>query len=131
MEKKLDDIYAQIKGIADGSIGCNDAELESLAFNIESYFAENQRPPKIQLDTNVIKRRKGKSLTQQHIKRHSEKMKRFDKVMIWSNQWGAWWRQSGGYTDDIEQAGVFEIADAWKRSGHCGPEKRITYQEVL
>ena len=53
------------------------------------------------------------------------------KVRIWTAQWGAWWRpDSSGYTDDIKQAGIYTFEDAWRRSHHCGPEKRIIYEVV-
>lgn len=69
---------------------------------------------------------KQNQLTQQYLKRHPEKLARFDKVRIWSKQWMAWWRPNGsGYTDDKAQAGIFDAEDAWRRVRHCGPEKRI------
>jgi hypothetical protein len=65
-------------------------------------------------------------LTQQHIKRHPDKLSRFVEVRIYSKQWGAWWRANGaGYTTVIEQAGVYPITEAWKCVSHCGPEKKI------
>lgn len=67
-------------------------------------------------------------LTQQHLRRHPEKLARFGigPVRIWSGQWGAWWRKDGaGYTDDITQAGEFLTHDAWRHISGAGPEKRI------
>ena len=52
-------------------------------------------------------------------------------VRIWSAEWRAWWRpKAQGYTGNIEEAGVFPFDDAWARSHHCGPEKRISYHEA-
>ena len=74
---------------------------------------------------------KQQQLTQQHLKRHPEKLARFDKVRILSNEWGAWWRPNGcGYTDDPEQAGIYDAKDAWERVRHCGPKKRIVLVAV-
>lgn len=72
------------------------------------------------------------SLTQQHIKRHPEKLNRFTKVRIRSGQWGSWWRANGsGYTTDISQAGVYTPEDAWLYVSHVGPEKRIVLFEAV
>jgi hypothetical protein len=50
------------------------------------------------------------------------------KVLIWSAQWLAWWRpESAGYTSAINDAGIYDFDDAYKRTLHCGPEKRIEY----
>lgn len=70
-------------------------------------------------------------LTQQHLRRFPEKLTRFTKVYIRSNQWGAYWRPEGrGYTTKIDEAGVYPIDDAWERVKTCGPEKRIVLIEV-
>lgn len=50
-------------------------------------------------------------------------------VRIWSAEWRAWWRPDGrGYTDKINDAGIYSFEDAWSRSAHCGPEKGIIYE---
>ncbi|WP_306168800.1 hypothetical protein [Halomonas sp. MMSF_3323] len=65
-------------------------------------------------------------LTQQHLKKHPEKLGRFDQVRIWSGEWHMWWRPAGrGYTGDEAEAGVYEPKDAWEYVSHCGPEKKI------
>lgn len=49
-------------------------------------------------------------------------------VHIWSGEHRAWWRQLGeGYTDATAHAGVWTFAEAWERTKHCGPEKKIAY----
>ena len=70
-------------------------------------------------------------LTQQHLLKNPHKLKKFNKVLIWSKQWQAWWRKGGsGYTDNIKLAGIWSIVEAWKRVRHCGPEKRIVLQSI-
>jgi hypothetical protein len=50
------------------------------------------------------------------------------QVSIWSREHQAWWRPNAqGYTDDAAQAGVWDFADAYDITKHCGPEKRIVY----
>jgi hypothetical protein len=53
------------------------------------------------------------------------------KVRIWSDEWRAWWRPNGnGYTDDEAQAWVLPFPEAYDRTHHCGPEKKINYFAV-
>lgn len=53
------------------------------------------------------------------------------KVHIWSDQWGSYWRPDGsGYTRNINEAGIYTLDDAIRRSGHCGPEKQIVYRFI-
>lgn len=67
-----------------------------------------------------------KQLTLEHLKSHPEKLKQFNTVRIWSGEWQAYWRAKGcGYTDDISQAGLYDIEDAYERVRHCGREKKI------
>lgn len=67
-------------------------------------------------------------LTLEHIKAHPEKRERFSLVHIWSAQHGMWWATDGaGYASDQRHAGTFTMQDAWARTSHCGPEKRIVY----
>ena len=70
-------------------------------------------------------------LTVTHLQAHPEKRKRFDKVRIWSGQWGYWWRANGaGYTPEIEEAGIYDIDDAWRRVSHVGKEKKLSLESV-
>jgi hypothetical protein len=49
-------------------------------------------------------------------------------VRIWSDQWGAYWRaEAAGYTSEIDQAGLYEPADAFAHTRELGPEKRIEF----
>lgn len=51
------------------------------------------------------------------------------QVYIYSGEYSAYWRMgSCGYTEDIDQAGVYGFSDALKASGRCGEEKRIQYR---
>lgn len=50
-------------------------------------------------------------------------------VCIRSGQWGTWWRPNrAGYTDNINEAGVYTLIDAWNATCHCGPEKEIHFE---
>lgn len=65
-------------------------------------------------------------LTQQHLLKHPEKINRFNKVRIWSNEWKQWWKpKAQGYSPDIKDAGIYDAKDAFRRVRHCGPEKKI------
>lgn len=45
---------------------------------------------------------------------------------IWSGQWQSYWRaNAGGYTNQRDEAGVYEVSDAVSRVLHCGLEKKI------
>lgn len=68
--------------------------------------------------------------TLEHLRANPEYRARFSMVHIWSGEHRAWWRQSGGYTDDISQAGVFTMDEAWADSSHCCRKKRIQYHSV-
>ena len=49
-------------------------------------------------------------------------------VRIYSGEWKAWWRKnSSGYTYNKEEAGLYSLSEALDNSGHCGPEKKISY----
>ena len=53
------------------------------------------------------------------------------KVYIYSSEWGCYWRHNGcGYTASLSDAGIYDMADAYNRTSHCGPEKRIRYRLV-
>lgn len=52
-------------------------------------------------------------------------------VRIWSAEHRAWWRPNGnGYTSQPDQAGLYDFADAYDATKHCGPEKQIAYEVV-
>ena len=53
------------------------------------------------------------------------------KVHIWSGQWGAFWRSNArGYTYNKQDAGIYDIKEAWKKVSHCGLEKQISFQII-
>lgn len=53
------------------------------------------------------------------------------RVRIWSREHLAWWRPEGkGYTGDADQAGLYDFADAYDTTKHCGPEKQIVYYDI-
>lgn len=53
------------------------------------------------------------------------------RVRIWSDEHRAWWRPNGnGYTTAEAGAGVYDFPDAYDRTKHCGPEKRICFFAV-
>lgn len=53
------------------------------------------------------------------------------KVYIWSGQWNAYWGANGcGYTTKVNDVGVYDIEDAWRRVSHVGLEKRISFELV-
>lgn len=77
-----------------------------------------------------------KQITLNHLKKHPEKVERFHgkKVSIWSGEHKAWWRAKGcGYTlGEIDEngddgKGVYLFEDAWRRTHHCCPRKKICY----
>lgn len=50
------------------------------------------------------------------------------QVYIFSGQWRSFWRPDGsGYTRNISDAGVYTLAEAYRRTSHCGPEKEIYF----
>lgn len=72
-------------------------------------------------------------LTLNAMKRNPALLDRFagKPVRIWSGQWRQWWLpHASGYTNDAARAGVYAFSDAWDRSSHCGPEKKIEYHTL-
>lgn len=48
---------------------------------------------------------------------------------IWSSEYRAWWRDRGmGYTENIEDAGIWRFVDAFDISSHCDQSKGIIYE---
>lgn len=53
------------------------------------------------------------------------------RVLIYSREHGAFWRSNGcGYVTTRNGAGVYRFDDAWSRTRHCGPEKKIMFLEA-
>lgn len=49
-------------------------------------------------------------------------------VHIWSGEHCMWWRPfAAGYTDVVANAGIWTFPDAYEKTKHCGPEKKISY----
>ena len=50
---------------------------------------------------------------------------------IWSGQWSAWWRSgNAGYTNNVNEAGIFSVSEAYNAVHHCGIEKKISLQLI-
>lgn len=66
--------------------------------------------------------------TLERLKRWPALLTRFPRVRIYSAEHGAWWRDTGqGYTLDPCESAVWDVRAAFKRTRHCGPEKRIQF----
>ena len=61
-----------------------------------------------------------------HIRDYSDQSQ--DRVIICSNT-GYWAANGCGYTTS-QMAGVYTRDDAYKRAGHCGPEKGCCFYDV-
>ena len=69
--------------------------------------------------------------TLERIKRWPKLMDRFPKVRIYSAEWTAYWRGKGnGYTEDPRESHVWDIKEAFEKTSHCGPEKKIQFIEA-
>lgn len=69
--------------------------------------------------------------TLERIRRWPGLKNRFRLVRIYSAEWGAYWRGTGqGYTQNPEDSAILGIEEAYKKTRHCGPEKRIQYVAV-
>ena len=52
-------------------------------------------------------------------------------VYIWSDEHRAFWRPNGsGYTSNPLDAGVYTFREAYEKTAHCGPEKKIMFYPV-
>lgn len=75
----------------------------------------------------MFKRRSDRE-TVERIKRWPSLMKRFQRVRIYSAQWGYYWRGTGqGYTSNPLESDVLDIEVAFEMTRHCGPEKKIQF----
>lgn len=59
-----------------------------------------------------------------------------DSVMIWCGEHQGYWRENGtGYVrrgpTGILQAWVLPLADALRKTRHCGPEKQIEFHSLF
>ena len=69
--------------------------------------------------------------TLERIKRWPKLMSRFEFVRIYSAEWESFWRGKGnGYTPDPLESKVWKAKEAFERTQHCGPEKRIQFVAV-
>lgn len=77
-----------------------------------------------------LRRRDDGAETLERLKRWPSLKEKFKGkyVHIVSGQWGCFWGPDGsGYTDKKADAGIYTFEDAWSRTYHCGPEKRIRF----
>jgi hypothetical protein len=69
--------------------------------------------------------------TLERIKRWPQLTLRFPRVRIYSAEHGLYWRKSGqGYTANSAESDVWTCGEAFLRTRHCGPEKRIQFVAV-
>ena len=53
------------------------------------------------------------------------------RVHIWSAEHHAWWRTAAaGYTDQVDEAGEWDFPAAFDHVKHCGPEKKICFDQA-
>jgi hypothetical protein len=53
------------------------------------------------------------------------------KVQIYSAEHASYWRANGqGYTLIKAEAGIYDFHDAWDRTSHCDPSKKIRYVHI-
>ena len=89
---------------------------------------------KRQVPHSRLKRRDDGCETLERLLRWPSLKRKFaDKaVVIYSAQWLAWWRPNAhGYTDKLEDAGLWSIDQAINKTSHCGPEKQIRFMEAF
>lgn len=68
--------------------------------------------------------------TLERVKRWPQLLKRFSKVRIYSAEHMAYWRGTGqGYTLDKSESALWDFEDAFKRTNHCCPQKRIQFEK--
>jgi hypothetical protein len=61
-----------------------------------------------------------------------EQEMQYSLVRIWSDEHEAFWRPNGsGYTADGLRAGIWRFSDAFKKTNHCDPGKRIQFWVVV
>ena len=76
-------------------------------------------------------KRQGDRETLERIKRWPSLMNRFPRVRIYSAEHQAFWRGTGqGYTENPLESELWFIKDAFTRTKHCGPEKRIQFVKI-
>ena len=69
--------------------------------------------------------------TLERIKRWPTLKNRFPKVKIYSAEHMAYWRGKGnGYTNIESESDIWTCEDAFNKTRHCGPEKKIQFVEA-
>lgn len=64
----------------------------------------------------------------ERVKRWPSLKTRFGKVRIYSCEHQAYWRGTGqGYTTDPSESDILTMEDAFEKTRHCDPEKKITF----
>ena len=76
-------------------------------------------------------RRYANKETLERIKRWPALLSRFPRVRIYSAEHGAFWRGTGsGYTDNPEESQVWMATEAFMKTRHYGPLKKIQFIEA-
>ena len=92
------------------------------------FYADSKYPDEMKRNPFV---RRDNIETLERVKRWPQLKTRFDFVRIYSAEWGAYWRGTGqGYTETPAESAVLSFDAAFCMTSHCGPEKKIEYENA-
>ena len=112
-------IYNEFPGLKED----NYSQYYALVSLLVKYGVDESSP----VDQLVIRQK----FTLEEIKADNTIMDELDKVLIWTDEHGAYWRENGGgYTWDKLEAGIYDIKDAYRRTKHCSEDKLIKFLSV-